>query len=217
MSSREIELRSRPRLQVRKLGRIPYQAGLRLQHELLDLRVRDQSDDQLRLLEHDPVLTVGRGERAERLNAAPFPVVEIERGGAVTFHGPGQLVGYPILKLPPNRRDLHLYLRQLESVLIRVVRDLGLAALRRAPHTGVWVGDRKIASIGVAVRRWVTYHGFALNVSNDLSVYQSFRPCGLPGEVMSSLTALGTSPDPSLLIDSVAQALADEFEREVTA
>jgi len=210
------KLASRPRLQVKTPGRMPYLPALRLQHELVELRIQDRIDDQLLLLEHDPVLTVGRGAEVSELASSPFPKVEIERGGAVTYHGPGQLVGYPILKLPPDRRDLHRYLRGLESVLIRVVRELGLPAGRRAPLTGVWVGDRKIASIGVAVRRWVTYHGFALNVETDLSVYRTFRPCGLPGEVMSSLSELGLSPDPLELIELVVRAVAEEFEREAT-
>lgn len=177
-----------------RLGRIDYASGLRLQHALVEARLKQQVGDLLLLLEHEPVITVGRSPRSEPIVGAPFPVVEIERGGEATFHGPGQLVGYPIVLLGDAERDLHRYLRQLEELLIRTVAALGYQARRHPPHTGVWVGERKVASIGVAVRRWVTYHGFALNVTTDLSAFRSFRPCGLPAEVMSSLAELGGNP-----------------------
>ncbi len=154
-------------------------------------RIRGDIPDTLLLGQHPPVITLGRGTHEENLLATQaIPVVPIERGGDVTYHGPGQLVGYPILQLNEGERDLHRYLRNLEEVLILVLERFGVEGRRNPGWTGVWVGDQKIASIGVAVRKWVTYHGFALNVTTDLSHFQSINPCGLSSSVMTSLQVL---------------------------
>jgi lipoyl(octanoyl) transferase len=135
------------------------------------------------------VITLGRRLKSSANVIAPgdIPVIEVERGGDVTYHGPGQLVGYPILKLDENERDLHGYLRNLEEALIGVCADLGLQGGRNPGWTGAWIGPRKVASLGIAVRRWVTLHGFALNVSTDLSRFTTINPCGLESAVMTSL------------------------------
>jgi lipoate-protein ligase B len=177
------------------LGRMPYGAALELQRDLAGRRIaRDVPRDLLLLVEHPPVITLGRGSQAahlptprEFLDARGIEVFEIERGGDVTFHGPGQLVGYPIIDLSEHRSDLHWYLRQLEEALIRTLEPLGLAGERRAGYTGVWIGGRKIASIGVHVRQWVTWHGFALNVTTDLSYFDLIVPCGIPDVTMTSV------------------------------
>ncbi len=159
-----------------------------LQKDLLLARQRDEIDDTLVLVEHPHVITMGRGaDRANLLDAADVPVFEIERGGDVTYHGPGQLVGYPILLLREDERDLHQYLRRLEEVLIRTLADLGLRAGRRPGWTGVWCAEHKLASIGVAVKKWVTMHGFALNVCTDLRRFAAINPCGLQATVMASV------------------------------
>jgi len=201
-------------------GPVDYTEALMLQHTLVDLRTKDAIADQLLLLEHRPVITVGRGADAEAAGAAPFPVVEIERGGEATFHGPGQLVGYPILRLADDERDLHRYLRNLEEVLMLALADLGLEAERNPPHTGVWSAGRKLASIGVAVRRWVTYHGFALNVATDLAAFRAFKPCGLEPSVMASITDL--CPETATggrkmveTVDAVVARFGEVLDREV--
>ncbi len=174
-------------LEVRRLGRVPYGEALELQAELVKERRAGEIPDTLLLLEHPHVLTLGSGwhpenvlvsaeERAER----GIELFETGRGGDVTYHGPGQLVGYPILDLKPDRCDLHLYLRDLEEVLIGVLADFGLRAGRKEGLTGVWVEDRKLAAIGVRVSSgWITSHGFALNVSTDLSFFGTIVPCGI--------------------------------------
>ena len=136
------------------------------------------------------MITLGRRQSATANVLAPgdIPMFEIERGGDVTYHGPGQLVGYPIFKLDGDERDLHAYLRSLEEALIGVCADVGLAGRRNPGWTGVWIGERKVASIGIAVRRWVTMHGFALNVATDLSRFAAINPCGLDAAVMTSLS-----------------------------
>jgi lipoyl(octanoyl) transferase len=183
-----------PRWTVEELGRRPYAEVLALQHARVAARQRQEIADTLLLVEHDDVVTLGR-RRDARDNVLPgntLPVVEIERGGDATYHGPGQLVAYPIVQLEAHERDLHAYLRQLEEAVMRVCADLGLPAGRREGWTGVWIGDRKVASIGIAVRRWVTFHGLALNVSTDLGKFAHMNPCGLDAQVMTSLTvALG--------------------------
>ncbi len=182
------------------LGRIDYAAARRLQLGLVERIAEGQEPDTLLLCEHDPVITCGRGTDLANLGpaAAELPVVEVERGGDVTWHGPGQLVGYPILRLEGEERDLHLHLRRTEGLLIRTLSELGADAGRNPPHTGVWVpaGEpaRKIASIGVAVRRWTTYHGFALNISSDLREFARINPCGLDAAVMTTLQRELTDP-----------------------
>ena len=186
-------------LVVRRLGRVPYGRGLELQAELVAQRQAGRIPDQLLLLEHDPVFTLGRNARqenvlfpAEALRARGFEVFETGRGGDVTYHGPGQLVGYPILELPPGRRDVHRYVRDLEELMIRTCADYGLAARRVEGLTGAWLGEEKVGAIGVRIARWVTSHGFALNVGTDLSAFDLIVPCGIRGRGLTSLErALG--------------------------
>ncbi len=163
-----------------------------LQLEIVAARQRGEGEDTLVLVEHPHVITIGRtrGAPANVLAAGDVPVVEIERGGDVTYHGPGQLVAYPIVRLEDGERDLHRFLRNLEEGVIRALADVGLVAGRRAGATGVWVGDKKIASIGIACRRWVTFHGLALNVATDLAYFARIHPCGFDSSVMTSASAL---------------------------
>lgn len=172
------------------LGRLAYQPALELQEKNVAARASAEIPDQLILLEHDPVYTIGRQRDRSSLGPAalPHPVVEINRGGQATFHGPGQLVGYFIFDLQKLTPDLHLFLRWIEEGLITLLQDYGLAAQRREGLTGVWVEDRKIASIGVGVRKWITMHGFGLNVGSDLSGYEAITPCGIAGVTMTSLS-----------------------------
>ncbi len=167
-----------------------YEAVYQWQKDLVEQRIKDQVRDTLLLGEHPHVITMGRGTHPENiLNPKQIPVIEIERGGDVTYHGPGQLVGYPIFQLETGERDLHRYLRMLEEVLMDVLAHYGIVGRREPGWTGVWVGEKKIASIGVAVRKWVTYHGFALNVTTNLSYFNTIHPCGLSANVMTSLEA----------------------------
>src|SRR6185437_7236760 len=171
------------------LGRREYGETWQLQLDLVAQRQRDEITDTLVLVEHPDVITLGRRQssQANVLAAGDIPVFEIERGGDVTYHGPGQLVGYPILALDDRERDLHAYLRNLEEGLIGVCADVGVSGRRNPGWTGVWIGDRKVASLGIAVRRWVTMHGFALNVATELSRFAAINPCGLDAAVMTSL------------------------------
>lgn len=173
------------------LGRADYEETWALQKRLVAERQADERPDTLLLVEHPDVITLGRrAEARSHVLRADMPVVEIERGGDVTYHGPGQLVGYPILRLAGDERDLHAYLRHLEDGLMRVAGELGLDARRNPGWTGVWVGEKKLVSIGIAVRKWVTMHGFALNVCTDLARFRSIMPCGLEANVMTSLAEL---------------------------
>jgi lipoyl(octanoyl) transferase len=192
------------RLAVGYLGVVPYGESLDLQRRLAEDRLAGRlAQDVLLLLEHPPVVTLGRGTRStslplpvENLERRGIEVFEIERGGDVTFHGPGQLVGYPIFDLKLHRQDLHWFLRRLEDALIGALAALGVEATRNSGYTGVWTGDRKIASIGIHVRQWVTWHGFALNVSTDLSAFDLIVPCGIAGVVMTSVAReLGRGED----------------------
>ncbi len=179
-------------LDVLVAGRVPYRAALEWQRSLAQQRLDGRRNDLLLLLEHDPVVTLGRtAASAHLLRSDGIDVVEVERGGDVTYHGPGQLVGYPILDLTAYRQDLHWYLRTLEEALINALARLGIPAAREAGRTGVWTGGRKIASIGVHVKRWVTWHGFALNVTTDLTAFDRIVPCGISGVVMTSVTREG--------------------------
>jgi lipoyl(octanoyl) transferase len=202
---------STPRaLAVRRLGRIPYSRGLEIQAQLVAERQAGAIPDQLLLLEHDPVFTLGRNARAENvlfpeaaLRERGFEVHETGRGGDVTYHGPGQVVGYPILDLSPDRRDVHRYVRDLEEVMIRALSDYGVAAGRIGGLTGTWVGREKIGAIGVRISRWVTSHGFALNVSTDLAPFGLIVPCGIRDKGVTSLERLLGRP----------VALADVMDR----
>lgn len=212
------------RLMVQDLGRRAYGEVLELQRVLCRQRIAGEIDEDILLLvEHDPVVTLGRGTRAESL---PLPkpelerrgveVFEVERGGDVTFHGPGQLVGYPVVDLRQHREDLHWYLRRLEAGLITGLGRLGVAAGPNPGLTGVWTRGRKIASIGIHVKQWVTFHGFALNVSTDLSYFDLIVPCGIRDVIMTSVAAeLGRS-DPTVLWEETRQAvitgMADAFQ-----
>ena len=215
-----------PPLLVADLGRRRYGEVLVLQRELVRRRLSERSQpDMLLLVEHEPVVTLGRGTRASSLPVSPaalerrgLEVFEVERGGDVTWHGPGQLVGYPILDLEAQRADLHWYLRRLESAVVNALARLGVAAGAREGLTGVWTGERKIASIGIHVRRWVTYHGFALNVITDPAAFDSIVPCGLHGVEMTSVVReLGGASDPVALWnqtrDAVTEALGRTFSR----
>jgi lipoate-protein ligase B len=188
-------------LEVRRLGRTSYADAHALQERLVDERVRGELGDQLLLTEHEPVVTLGRGADAKSFEHLGLPVVQVERGGDATYHGPGQLVAYPILALPELRRDLHRYLRDLEQVVIGVLAEVDVVGSRRAGLTGVWIGDKKVCSIGVAVRRWVTWHGFALNLSTDLAAFAKFKPCGLDPGVMTNLADHVELPPTRLLFE----------------
>ncbi len=183
------------------LGRVPYAEALELQRALARDRISGAiPQDVLLLVEHDPVVTLGRSSKGKHLLASPeflatkgVELFEVERGGDVTFHGPGQLVGYPIMDLKRHKQDLHWYLRQLEQTLIDVLGAYGIPAEQNTGLTGVWTRGRKIASIGVHARDWVTWHGFALNVTTDLSYFDLIVPCGIGGVVMTSISReLGT-------------------------
>jgi lipoyl(octanoyl) transferase len=180
-------------LGVARLGTIDYAAALALQERMLAARQQDRIADVLLLLEHPHVYTLGRGaSEAFLLNRpAEVPLYRVSRGGEVTYHGPGQLVGYPIVKLEGAARDVHAYLRRLEDAMIAALGELGIEAGRRERLTGVWIGQRKIASIGVGLRRWVTMHGFALNVTTDLGYFERIVPCGIHGCEMTSIAAQG--------------------------
>lgn len=186
-------------LVVHNLGVCSYATALATQEELVARKVLGEADDYLLLLQHPPVYTLGRGANVEDLRGADqvlgVPVFRISRGGGVTFHGPGQLVAYPIITLRHGGRDVHRYVRTLEDVLIAVCADFGIAAQRQLGQTGVWVGAAKIASIGVGVRRWTTFHGIALNVSTDLSFFGHIVACRMPDVRMTSMAeTLGTAP-----------------------
>lgn len=209
------------------LGRVPYGAAEGLQHRLREALKRRQGDEHLLLLEHPPVYTLGRNAseadifssrqwRAER----GIEVAHCDRGGKVTYHGPGQLVGYPLLNLSPDRRDIRRYVRDLQEVLIRTLSDLGVAAERREGQDfiGVWAGGAKIASIGVHLSRWHTTHGFALNVTTDLAHFGGIVACGLAGVEMASVESLGAgSPALSDVAERCAHHFAEVFERRLVA
>ena len=172
------------------LGRIHYEAGLQIQNAKLESCL-DTGSETVLLLEHEPVYTIGRlpdKSSLRGLSGLPYPVFETNRGGQATYHGPGQLVGYPILDLRVRGRDLHIYLRNLENLLIDLLDDFEISASRVEGKTGVWIDNRKIASIGVGVRKWVTMHGFALNVSSDLHGFQHIIPCGIADVRMTSIS-----------------------------
>jgi lipoyl(octanoyl) transferase len=178
-------------LRVRWFGRMEFTSALALQEEVVAKKRKDRSlSDELLLLEHEPVYTIGRTpDRSSLLGAAhlPHPLFSINRGGQATYHGPGQLIGYPIIDLRGCGQDLHRYLRWIEQLLIELLADYGIAASRQESLTGVWVENRKIASIGVGVRHWITMHGFALNVCGDLSPFNHIVPCGINEVAMTSI------------------------------
>jgi lipoyl(octanoyl) transferase len=178
-------------LTVRWLGRMEFSRALALQDDLVAKKRNDRlSEDQVLLLEHDPVYTIGRTpDRSSLLGTAhlPHPLFAINRGGQATYHGPGQLIGYPVIDLRRCGQDLHKYLRWLEQLLIDGLAEYDISATRRESLTGVWVENRKIASIGVGIRHWITMHGFALNVCGDLSPFDHIVPCGIDNVAMTSM------------------------------
>jgi lipoyl(octanoyl) transferase len=204
-------------MDVRRLGTIGYQDALDLQARLVEDRKQGRSPDQLLLLEHPAVITLGVKARHERTHVLATPeslaargiaLFEAGRGGDVTYHGPGQLVGYPIIDLKPDRCDVHRYVRDLEEVLIQAVARFGIAAERVPGLTGIWVGNDKLAAIGVRISRWVTSHGFGLNVSTDLSQFDLIVPCGLADRGVTSMTRqLGRS----VSMAEVEPAVIDAF------
>jgi lipoate-protein ligase B len=191
-------------LLVADLGTMPYAEALDLQRAAARARISGEiAEDVLLLVEHPPVVTLGRGTKAGNLTASPellaargVELFEVDRGGDVTFHGPGQLVGYPIIDLKRHKQDLHWYLRQVEAALIRSLAPFGITGERSAGQTGVWTTGRKIGSIGVHAREWVTWHGFALNVTTDLSYFDLMVPCGIAEVEMTSVAKeLGVAPE----------------------
>lgn len=177
-------------MMIEDLGTVGYREAFQLQEGLVADVSREERRERFLLVEHPPVYTIGRGGDEENVLDPSIEVVRINRGGDITFHGPGQLVGYPIVRLGKRGKDLRRYLRFLEEVLIRAVADFGVSSFREPGKTGVWTDFGKLASIGVAVRRWVTMHGFALNVNNDLTWFDRIHPCGIRGCSMTSLKEL---------------------------
>jgi len=212
-------------LSVRRLGFLSYEAGLELQAEHVRRRRLGEVPDTLFLLQHPHVITLGSATRpenvligeAERAHRG-IGLFETGRGGDVTYHGPGQLVGYPILDLKPDRCDLHRYLRDMEEVLIDVLAEFGLDADRKEGLTGVWVGDRKLAAIGVRVSSgWITSHGFALNVSTDLTYFQTIVPCGIAGHGVGSIAEeVGRPVEMEEAEEVVTHHFSARFSRAVT-
>jgi lipoyl(octanoyl) transferase len=213
-------------LEVRRLGRVAYSEALELQRSLVDERRAGHSPDVLLLLEHPHVITLGvrRGGRAnlvatpEMLVARGVELHETGRGGDITYHGPGQLVGYPILDLRPDRCDVHRYVRDLEEVLIRIAADFGIPATRVPGLTGVWSGGDKLAAIGVRISRWITSHGFALNVTTSLGFYDLIVPCGIPDRGVTSLARLGAVTATMDAVQDCAEArFCEVFGRSLAA
>jgi lipoate-protein ligase B len=192
------------------LGRIPYEAAVEEMKTVLAARIAGDAPDTLLFCEHDPVYTVGRtrGAADNILNPENVPIVNVSRGGDVTFHGPGQIVGYPIFQLPEHRHDLHGYLRGLEEVMIRTLARYNVAGERDERNTGVWVDGRKMGAIGIAAKRWVTWHGFALNCTVDIRHYQRINPCGMTSDLV---TSLHHHLDPCPGREAVMEAIADEL------
>ncbi len=221
------EIGTTPPLEVRRLGVMPYGEALVLQKDLVLERQSGRVPDLLLLLEHPHVVTVGVGARRSLKNLlVPESVLQARgvelhrapRGGDVTYHGPGQLVGYPILDLRPDRCDVHRYLRDLEDVLIRTAQAFGVQARRESGLTGIWVGQDKLAAIGVRVSRWVTSHGFALNISTDLGYFDLIRACGIEGRGATSLVSLtGTLVSMGDVETVLVEAFGSVFDRDVPA
>lgn len=209
-------------LEIRRLGMIAYAEALALQRRLVEERYADAIPDVLLLVEHPPVLTLGvRGDGGrshilatpEALASGGIEVFETGRGGDITYHGPGQIVGYPIVNLKPDRCDVHRYVRDLEEVLIRVAADYGIQAKRIEGLTGVWVGEEKLAAIGVRISRWITSHGFALNHTTNLSHFDLIVPCGIADRGVTSLTRLGCLAGRFDVEARIAHHFGEVFER----
>jgi lipoyl(octanoyl) transferase len=209
-------------LEVRHLGLIGYPEALALQKALVEQRRAGAIGDQLLLVEHPSVLTLGvRGDGGrshilatdDELSSRHIDVFETGRGGDITYHGPGQIVGYPIIDLNPDRRDVHKYVRDIEEVLIRVAADWGISARRVQGLTGVWAGDDKLAAIGVRIQRWVTSHGFALNHTTDLSHFNLIVPCGIADRGVTSLEHLGCLASRADVEARIAVHFSEVFDR----
>lgn len=206
-----------------RLGTVDYAEAHELQKRLQDQRIAGEIEDTVLLLEHPPVLTLGRSAKAqhvvasaEALEARGIAVHEVGRGGDVTYHGPGQLVVYPIIDLKPNRKDVRKYVWSLEETMIRTCEDFGLSADRIRGLNGAWVGDRKIGAVGVRISRWVTMHGLALNANSDLTHFQLIVPCGIGDKAVTSLSAeLGRTVSAKDVIDPLARHFASLFEAEI--
>jgi lipoyl(octanoyl) transferase len=206
------------------LGRVEYGRALELQRELWRLRVEDAIPDTLVLLEHEPVITLGRSAKASNLLVSEAELARrgvalhrIERGGDVTLHGPGQLVGYPVFKLEAGIAGVRRFVERVEAVLVAALAELGVEAGLRPGHIGVWCKERKIASIGIAVKRRVTFHGFALNVSVDLDRFRLINPCGMPDVVMTSVSAEGGATDDARARSAVVAGFERTFGVEFQA
>jgi lipoyl(octanoyl) transferase len=215
----------KPNIVVRRLGLMAYAEALELQRRLVAERQRDLIEDQLLLVEHPHVLTCGVRRELSRSHVLADPLslqalgVELHdagRGGDVTYHGPGQIVGYPIVDLKPDRCDVHRYVRDLEEVLIRTARAFSVGAGRVDGLSGVWVGAEKLGAIGVRLSRWVTSHGFAFNVTTDLDYFKLIVPCGLADRGVTSMAKLGASTDRTAIERQMALQFCDVFERQTT-
>ena len=199
-----------PTCHIEWLGSIPYQQAHALMKERVEQRLNDNIPDTLLLCTHPPVYTVGRQKDSLKnlLNPQKTPVVHVERGGNVTFHGPGQLVGYPIVRIPEHKRDIHAFLRFLEEFWIVQLKHWGIAATIDERNTGVWVKGKKIVAIGISIRRWTSWHGFALNVDVDLAYYQRINPCGMSSDLV---TRLCDHTKKHFEIDTEYQKIGEDF------
>jgi len=201
-------------LAVNQLGRRSYREAWDIQREILDAVIKGEQPNTLILVEHDPVYTLGRRREAQDniLDVGDVEIVEVERGGDVTFHGPGQLVVYPILKLSDDWQDLHRVLRSLEEAAILCCSDFGLNAHRDERNTGAWINGKKVCAIGIGCRKWVTWHGMALNVSTNLEYFQRINPCGMNSELVTSLeNELATAPPWNLVQTKLLLRLQEVF------
>ena len=213
-------------LKVIVMGTVPYKSALDLQYTLLEKRISNEIGDTLLLLEHPHTFTIGRRGNPDNLlvnenylNKNSIDFVKISRGGDITYHGPGQLVGYPVFDMNIHSRDIHKYLRNLEEVIIRCLFNFGIEARRIDKLTGVWIKKAKIASIGVGIKRWVTYHGFALNVNTDLALFDMINPCGLQKVRMTSIKDwLGqlSDIDYNLVVKEILEGFSSVFDMEIT-
>jgi len=209
------------RLLVAPLGKIDYQTAWEMQYQLLDLRQKGEIDDVLLLVEHPPTLTIGKsGSRSniivseQILQAEGVHIYEVNRGGDITYHGPGQIVGYPIMDLSNHGKDIHRFIRRIEEVFIRLLSgEYGITAERDPKYTGVWVGNEKITAIGFAVKRWVTMHGFAFNVNTQLEHFRWINPCGIIDKGVTSLQKIFDQPqDFSQVMEQVIDYFCQEFD-----
>jgi len=206
-----------------RLGTVEYADAHRLQKELQAKRISGEIGDTVLLLEHPPVLTMGRSAKEQHVLAAPevlaargISVHEVGRGGDVTYHGPGQLVAYPIIDLKPDRRDVRKYMWSLEETMIRTCADFGLSATRVEGLNGAWVGDRKVGAVGVRISRWVTMHGLALNANSDLTHFDLIVPCGIQDKKVTSLSAeIGRTVFATDVIDPLARHFAELYDTDV--